>query len=315
MISLLVRRAASVVPILVLLSILVFGLVWATPGDPAVALAGGPQASPALVAEIRESLGLNDPVPTQYGRWLGRAVQGDLGTSLFTKQPVTSAILDRAPVTFSVTGLAFVFAMIIAVPAGFVAATRRGKWQDSLATGVASLGLATPSFLLGLVLVLVFALRLDWFPATGYTKPSEGVFEWLRGLVLPALTLGALLAAESMRQLRAALCEVLEQDFIRTARAAGLRQRAVLFRHASRNAAGPVVTVMGLQAAYLLGGSIIVERLFFLPGLGSMAVEAVFNRDIPVLQGIVLFAGVLVVLVNLAVDLICAWLNPKLRAV
>jgi peptide/nickel transport system permease protein len=205
-------------------------------------------------------------------------------------------------------------ALLIAIPAGILAATRRGTWMDTSATVGASLGLAMPSFWLGAVLVLIFALRLGWLPATGYVPFGDDPVAWLKHLILPALTLGTAAAAETTRQLRASLSDVLQQDYVRTARAVGTRSRVVIGKHAMKNAAMPVVTVLGFQIAFLLGGSVIVEQLFALPGLGGLAIRAVLDRDLPVIQGVVLFTTILVVTINLAVDMLYGWLNPKVRA-
>lgn len=312
MLLLFVRRLMFTVPILVMASFLVFSLVLLVPGDPAITLAGD-NATAEQIEGIRERLGLNDPVWVQYGRWASSAVQGDLGESLFSGRAVTRSIGERLPVTMSLAAVSVVIALVIAIPAGIIAATNRGKWIDSAATVGASLGLAMPSFWLGAVLALVFALRLGWLPATGYVPFGDNPLQWLRHLILPGLTLGTAAAAETTRQLRSSLSDVLQQDYIRTARASGLRGRIIVSKHAMKNAAMPVVTVLGFQIAFLLGGSVIVEQLFALPGLGGLAIRAVIDRDLPVIQGVVLFTTVLVVAINLLVDMLYGWLNPKVR--
>lgn len=313
MLQLLLRRLALTIPIVVLASFLVFGLILLVPGDPAITLAGD-NATEEQIEAIRDRLGLEDPILVQYGRWAGDAVTGDLGDSLYSGRAVTKSIGERLPVTMSLAGLSMVIAVAIAVPAGIIAAVRRGSWVDSTATVGASLGLAMPNFWLGAVLALIFALRLGWLPATGYVPFGEDPVGWLRHLVLPAITLGAAAAAETTRQLRSSLSDVLGQDYIRTARAAGIRSRVVVLKHALKNATMPVITVMGFQVAFLLGGSVIVEQLFALPGLGGLAIRAVLDRDLPVIQGVVLFTTVLVVMINLGVDLLYGWLNPKVRS-
>ena len=313
MLQLLVRRLAFTIPIIVLASFLVFSLLLLVPGDPAITLAGD-NATEAQIEAIRQQLGLDDPVFVQYGRWAGAAVQGDFGDSLYSGRSVTKSIGERLPVTLSLAAISIVIALAIAIPAGIIAATRRGTWIDTAATMGASLGLAMPSFWLGAVLALVFALRLRWLPATGYVPFSESPVDWLRHLILPGLTLGAATAAETTRQLRSSLSDVLGQDYVRTARAAGIRSRTVVLKHSMKNAAMPVVTVLGFQVAFLLGGSVIVEQLFALPGLGGLAIRAVLDRDIPVIQGVVLFTTVLVVGINLLVDLLYGYLNPKVRS-
>lgn len=313
MLALLVRRLLFVVPILVLVSFCVFGMVLLVPGDPAITLAGD-NATEEQIEIIRDRLGLDDPIWVQYGRWASDAVRGDLGDSLYSGRPVTRSIAERLPVTVSLAALSVVIALAIAVPAGILAATNRGRWLDSAATVGASLGLAMPSFWLGLVLLLVFALRLGWLPATGYVPLEANPTEWLRHLLLPAITLGTAAAAETTRQLRSSLSDVLGEDYVRTARAKGLRGRAVVFKHSLKNAAIPVITVLGFQIAFLLGGSVIVEQIFALPGLGGLAIRAVLDRDLPIIQGVVMLAAVMVISVNLVVDLLYGWLNPKVRA-
>ncbi|MCB9394975.1 MAG: ABC transporter permease [Acidimicrobiaceae bacterium] len=313
MVQLFFRRLAMTVPILVLASFLVFGLVLLVPGDPAITLAGD-NATEEQIQVIRDRLGLDDPIHVQYGRWASAAVQGDLGDSLFSGRSVTKSIGERLPVTVSLAAVSVLIALMIAIPAGLLSATRRGTWLDTTATVGASLGLAMPSFWLGAVLALIFALSLGWLPATGYVPLTENPFEWFRHLVLPGLTLGTSAAAETTRQLRASLGDVLQQDYVRTARAVGLRSRVVVLKHGMKNAAMPVVTVLGFQVAFLLGGSVIVEQLFALPGLGGLAIRAVLDRDLPVIQGVVLFTTALVVSINLLVDLMYGWLNPKVRA-
>lgn len=313
MLRLVTRRIAFVLPILLLVSIMVFGLVHLVPGDPATTLAGD-SPTKEQVEDIRRSLGLDDPLWTQYGRWVGGAAHGDFGESLYSGRDVRDSIIERLPVTLSVAGLSIVVALVIAIPAGIVAATRRNRWPDTAATVGATLGLAMPSFFLGLLLVLVFAIKLEWLPATGYVGLTDDPVQWLRHMILPALTLGAAVAAETTRQLRSSMIDVLDQDYIRTARAKGLRARTVLTRHSLRNAAGPVITVMGFQIAFLLGGSVIVEQIFALPGLGTLSVDAVLNRDLPVIQAVVLFTAMIVIVINLIVDVAYGWINPRVRA-
>ncbi|MCF7550524.1 ABC transporter permease [Pseudonocardia sp. WMMC193] len=301
-----------IVPLLFLVSLGVFALVLMIPGDPAITIAGE-NATEAQIEATRERLGLNDPLLVQYAGWAGNALTGDLGSSLFSNESVVGAIAGRFPVTLSVTFAAMVIALLIAVPAGIVAALRRGRWQDRAATLFASVGISLPNFWVGILLIMAFALAFPIFPAVGYTPLSEGVGPWVVGLVLPGITLGTTLAAEITRQLRGSLSDTLQKDFIRTARANGLRPGAVIGRHGLKNAAVPVVTVLGFQIGFLLGGSVIVERVFGLPGLGDLAIRAVLQRDIPMIQGIVVVAALIVMLVNLVVDLSYGWLNPKVR--
>ncbi|MCW0214600.1 MAG: ABC transporter permease [Pseudonocardia sp.] len=306
------RRVLMIVPLLFLVSLGVFALVLLIPGDPAITISGE-NATEAQIDATRERLGLNDPVLVQYAAWAGNALTGDLGSSLFSNESVSGAIMGRFPVTVAVTIAAMIVALLIAVPAGIIAALRRGHWQDRGATLFASVGISLPNFWVGILLIMAFALAVPIFPAVGYTPITEGVGEWARGLVLPGLTLGMAVAAEITRQLRGSLSDVMQQDFIRTARANGLRGRAVIAKHGLKNAAVPVVTVIGFQIGFLLGGSVIVERVFGLPGLGDLAIRSVLQRDIPMIQGIVVVTALIVMLVNLVVDLSYGWLNPKVR--
>ena len=306
-------RLLGAVPVLIIVSTLVFLLTFLIPGDPAFTIAGE-SASPEQIEQTRERLGLNDSVLEQFGTWVGSALQGDLGTSLFSSQSVVAAILDRAPVTILLTLGALLVATLIGVPAGILAAVRRGSSADKAVTLGTSLGVATPNYFLGLMLVLVFALRVPLFPATGYVPLADGVVPWFQHLVLPCVTLGLSAAAVVTRQLRSSLSGVLALDYVKMARAKGMRGRVVVGKHALKNALVPVVTVLGTQMAFLLGGTVLIEQIFGLPGIGSLAFNAVTTRDIPMIQGVVLFSAVLVLLVNLVVDISYGWLNPKVRA-
>ncbi len=313
MLGLVVRRLLALVPLLFLVSLMVFSLVMLVPGDPAVTIAGE-NATEAQIDATRERLGLNDPVIEQYGRWVGNAVQGDLGQSLFSSQSVSDSIWTRFPTTFSLTLGAVLVALVIGIPTGIIAAMRQGSWIDRLATLGATGGVAIPNYVLGLLLILFFAIWRSWLPATGYVPFTESPGEWLRHLVLPAITLGTAGAAVVARQLRSSLQEVLQQDYVRTASAKGLRRSSVVMKHGLKNAAIPVVTVLGVQVSFLLGGTVIVEVIFGIPGLGQLAISAVQERDIPLIQGIVVATTVIVVAVNLAVDLVYGYLNPRVRS-
>jgi peptide/nickel transport system permease protein len=313
MAQLVIRRLLALIPMVFLVSLMVFALVLLIPGDPAITISGE-NASAAQIQATRERLGLDDPVLVQYGRWAGNAVQGDLGTSLFSSRSVSSAISERFPVTLTLTVAALIVALLIAIPAGVIAAMNRGTWIDRLATMGASAGVAMPSFWVGLVLIILFAIWNPWLPALGYVSLRDDPGDALKHLILPSITLGMAASAETTRQLRSALSDVLHQDYIRTARAKGLRGRAVIVRHALKNAAVPVITVIGLQVSVLLGGSVITEQVFGIPGLGQLAISAVLQRDIPMIQGIVVVTTIVVLVVNLLVDLSYGWLNPKVRA-
>jgi peptide/nickel transport system permease protein len=305
-------RLLTTVPVLILVTFVVFGLVLLIPGDPAVTIAG-PDATVEQVAAVRERLGLDRPIVIQYWDWLTGAISGDLGTSLFTSRPVATSIGDGLPVTIALAAMALLISLLIAVPTAIVSALRRGTWIDRIGTVGSSLGIALPSFWLGLVFVLIFSLGLGWLPATGYVPIEDDPGEWLAHILLPALTLGIAGAAESARQLRGSIIGVLQQDYIRTARAKGLRSRMVIGKHVMKNAGVPLVTVLGLQITALLGGAVLVEQIFGVPGIGQIAINAVTTRDIPVIQGIVLVAVLVAVVSNLLVDLAYGYLNPKVR--
>lgn len=312
MLRLITWRVLSTIPLLFVVSLIVFALILLVPGDPAVSLAGE-NATPEQVEETRERLGLNDPVVVQYGRWAGGLLRGDLGESLFRSQTVIDAISARLPVTLSLAGLAVLVGLVVSLPAGLLAGTRAGSASDRVITLLTSFGVAIPNFWLGLVLLLVFAIWNPWLPATGFVPLEQDPVEWLRHMILPAVTLGVATAAETTRQLRSATVDVLNQDHVRTAQAKGLRPRSVVGKHVMKNAAVPVVTVLGLQVNYLLGGAIIVEQVFGLPGIGQLAINAVFQRDLPMIQGIVVMAVVVAVVVNLLVDISYGYFNPKVR--
>lgn len=313
MLQLFARRVVISLPILVLVSLVVFLMLHVTPGDPAREVAGGMEATQEQVDAARERLGLDEPIVTQYASWVGGMLTGDLGTSFLNSQSVTSAIWSRLPITLSLTVGAMFVALVIAVPAGILAALRHGGWVDRTVMIFTASGIAMPSFFIGLLLVLFLALNNNWFPATGYVGFSDDPMLWLKHITLPATTLGIAVSAELARYLRASLRDVLDQDYVRTARAKGMPTYKVVGKHALKNAAIPVVTVMGLQVRFLLGGTIVVEQVFGLQGLGALAVKAVFDRDFPIIQGIAMTTVVIVLLVNLLVDMSYAYLNPRVR--
>lgn len=306
------RRLLAVIPMLFIMSIIVFSLVLVVPGDPAVTLAGD-NATEEQIELIRASLGLDKPVVEQYLDWLGGVVQGDFGTSLLSSRGVAETIWSKLPVSLSLAVSAIVVGLAIGLPAGVIAALRRNRWPDRVSTVGASLGMAMPNFWLGLVLVIVLAVNNPWLPASGYVRISEDPWLWAKHLVLPALTLGTAAAAEITRQLRGSLADVLQQDYVRTADAKGLRRWIVVGKHAAKNASIPVVTVLGLQFSLLLGGTVAVERVFGIPGLGTEVVDAVLAKDLPMIQGIVFFTTFAVIVVNLLVDIAYGFLNPRVR--
>ena len=312
MFKLIVQRLMALVPLLFIVSVLTFSFTSLLPSDP-VDLIIGDLGTQEQYDMVRERLGLNEPVVLRYVEWLGRAVQGDLGTSFFNSVSVTGAVMQRLPVTLSLTVVSALIAVVVGVGAGIAAALRPRSWIDRLATLGATIGQAIPNFWFGLVMVAVFAVNLRWFPATGFTPISASPWDWLRSVTLPALALGLSSSAAITRQVRSAMVGVLQQDYIRAARAQGLSARRVVFRHALTNAMVPVVAVLSFQITVLLGGALIVEQVFAINGLGTLAITAVRRQDIPMIQGLVLVMVALVVIVQLATDVVYGLLNPKAR--
>jgi peptide/nickel transport system permease protein len=312
MIEFLVRRAFISAVTLLIISLIVFTGVRLIPGDPARVL-GGTDADAAGLEEIREKYGLKDPIAVQYVRWLGLALRGDLGESIRTRTSVAWTVAIKAPITLELAALSLLVAVAIAIPAGVVAAVRRNTVWDVLASGVSLCGVSVPNFWLGIMLILLVSVRFGWLPASGFVPLGEDVIGNLKRMVMPALVLGTGLAAVLMRQTRNAMIEVLSADYVRTARAKGLAQRAVVVRHALRNGLIPVVTILGLQMGALMGGAVVTEQIFVLPGFGRLIVEAVFTRDYPVVQGVVLITASSYVLINLLVDVSYTVLNPRIR--
>ena len=312
MFKLIVQRLMALVPLLFIVSVLTFSFTSLLPSDP-VDLIIGDLGTQEQYDMVRERLGLNEPVVLRYVEWLGRAVQGDLGTSFFNSVSVTGAVMQRLPVTLSLTVVSALIAVVVGVGAGIAAALRPRSWIDRLATLGATIGQAIPNFWFGLVMVAVFAVNLRWFPATGFTPISASPWDWLRSVTLPALALGLSSSAAIARQVRSAMVGVLQQDYIRAARAQGLSARRVVFKHALTNAMVPVVAVLSFQITVLLGGALIVEQVFAINGLGTLAITAVRRQDIPMIQGLVLVMVALVVIVQLATDVVYGLLNPKAR--
>ncbi|MGO4738154.1 ABC transporter permease [Bosea sp. 2KB_26] len=312
MLAFIVRRIITTIPVMAFVALFVFSLLYIAPGDPAAVIAGD-QATPADVEKIRLSLGLDRPYLIRFGEWLFRVLQGDLGTSIFTSLPVTQLISQRIEPTVSLMVLTLIFAVVIAVPMGVIAAWKAGTWVDKSAMAFAVLGFSIPVFVVGYLLAYVFALKLDWLPVQGYTPLSEGLWPWFRNLILPSVTLGLVYIALIARITRATMLEVLQQDYIRTARSKGLGQRSVLFLHALKNAAIPIVTIIGIGIALLIGGAVVTESVFAIPGLGRLTVDAILRRDYPVIQGVVLMFSFVYVLVNLIIDLVYTLLDPRIR--
>ena len=290
----------------------VFLLLYLTPGDPAAILAGD-AATSEDIRKIREKLGLDDPFLDRFGQWLGRLVRGDLGVSIFTNLPVTHLIGQRIEPTLSLTFCTLVISVLVAVPLGVVAAARAGSWLDRAVMAFSVAGFSVPVFVLAYVLIMVFSIELEWLPVQGYRPISEGLWEWARHLILPSIALGTVYIALIARMTRAAMLDVLAQDYIRTAQAKGLAPPAVLIRHALKNAAVPIATVVGIGIALLIGGAIVTETVFALPGIGRLTVDAILRRDYPIIQGVVLIFSAAYVLINLAVDLSYMFFDPRIR--
>jgi peptide/nickel transport system permease protein len=307
-----VRRAGAAVIVLFLGSVLIFFGIRALPGDPAVVL-GGQEASPQAVEAIRHDYGLDRPLPVQYVDYVDHALHGDLGRSTQDKLPVAHIIIERLPITFELTALAMIVAVVIGVLAGIVSAVRRGRFADYMATGFGLVGLSVPHFWLGLLAILLFSVTLGWLPASGYVPFTQDPAGNLQRMLLPALVLGTGFAAVLMRQTRSAMLGALSADYVRTARSKGLAEGRVIGLHALRNSLTTVVTVLGLQVGVLISGAVVTEQIFVIPGFGKLTVDAVSTRNYPVIQAIVLVTVVAYVLVNLGVDILYAVLNPRVR--
>jgi peptide/nickel transport system permease protein len=307
------RRLAAMVPLLVLITIGVYALVLLIPGDPARTLAGGLHAQPAEIARIRHQLHLDQSFFAQYWSWLTHALRGDLGTSLFQHESVASAIRSRFPLTLSLALGGLVVSILIGLPIGILAGTRPGKVTDRSATVVSSAGIAIPDFWLAIILALIFAVKLHLLPDLGYVGLTRSPWGWFQHLLLPWFALGVAGGATLARQVRGEMIDVLDQDYIRTARSVGIPERQVIRRLALKNALTPAITIVGIQFAFLLGGTVIIEQIFSIPGLGSLMLQAIDTKDLPIIQGVVLLTAVIFVVVNLVVDIGYGILNPKVR--
>ena len=312
MLPYLLRRLLATLPVMFIVALFVFSLLYIAPGDPAAILAGD-QATIADVERIRETLGLDRPFLVRFVEWLTQIVRADFGTSIFTNQPVSTLIAQRLEPTFSIMGLTILIAVIVAVPMGVLAAWRQGGIVDQALMVLAVMGFSIPVFVVGYLLAYLFAIVLEWLPVQGYVPLTDGLGLWLKGILLPSVALSFIYIALIARVTRASMLEVLEQDYIRTARAKGLNERTVLFVHALKNAAVPIVTVIGLGVALLIGGAVVTESVFAIPGLGRLTVDAILQRDYPVLQAIVLLFSFVFVIVNLGVDLVYILLDPRVR--
>lgn len=305
------RRILIAIPTVILISIFVFTLQHLLPGDPILVMAGE-ERDPAVIEALREKYRMNDPVPVQYLAWAGAALQGDLGISLRTQQPVLELIGEKLPVTIQLAVMALIIAILIGIPAGVLSAYKKGTWIDWLANIVALSGLSVPNFWLGIMLILLVSVKLGWLPASGYMPLSEDPVQSIKVMLMPAFVLGTAIAATLMRHTRSAMLSVLKSDYVRTARAKGLRERVVLVKHALRNALVPVVTVITLLFGELLAGAVLTEQIFTIPGFGKLVVDAVFNRDYAVVQGIVLCTGIAFIAMNILADAAYRVLNPRM---
>ncbi|MFM9923727.1 ABC transporter permease [Variovorax sp. H27-G14] len=312
MLNFLLRRGLATVPVLLIVAVIVFLLLRMTPGDPAAAIAGD-AASALDIERIRAQLGLNDSILVQFVTWLGHVVRGDLGYSFFYKLSVTQLIGQRLEPTLSVAAVTVVLTVLIAVPLGVLAASRRGGRLDRFIMGASVLGFSVPVFVAGYLMIWLFSMKLGWLPSQGYSRMADGVGPWLRNLVLPCITLAVMYAALIARVTRAAVSEALTEDYVRTARAKGISEWRMLMRHALANAAVPIATIIGLSVAGLIGGVVVTETIYAIPGLGQLTVDAVLSRDYPLIQGITLFFSLVYVVVNLLVDLSYLLLDPRIR--
>ena len=309
----LIRRVAAIVPTLLFVSILIFGLQQLLPGDPAMVLAGE-ERDPAVIAHLRETMHLDQPFPVRYLYWLRGVVHGDLGESLRMQQPVGALIAAKLPVTLELACIAIVIALAIGIPAGVVSAVRRGTAWDYGANVVALWGLSTPNFWLGIMLIFLFSVQLGWLPPSGYVPLTEDWRQSLATTIMPAFVLGNAIAAVLMRHTRSAMLQALNSDYVRTARAKGLLERSVILKHAMRNALTPVITLGALEFGTLLSGAVLTEQIFTIPGFGKLIIDAVFNRDYAVVQGVVLITATTYMTLNFIADVLYVLVNPRLRA-
>ena len=307
-------RIVQVLPTILLVSVLVFALQQLMPGDPAVVLAGEERGDPQVLAQIRAELWLDRSLPVQYLHWIGGVLRGDLGFSWRIRQPVAQLILQKLPVTMQLAGMAFVIALSIGVPMGILSAVFRNRPLDYVANFVGLAGLSTPNFWLGIMLILLVSVQLGWLPPSGYVPLTEDWRQSLATTIMPAFVLGNAISAILMRHTRSAMLTALDQDYVRTARAKGLSEWRVVLRHAFRNALVPVVTLGALELGTLLSGAVLTEQVFSIPGFGKLVVDAVFNRDYPVVQGVVLVTACLYILLNLLADVLYTIINPRMRA-
>ena len=312
MLAYFIKRLAAVIPTIFLVSIIIFCLQQLLPGDPAVVLAGEDQ-DPNVVAYLHQKMHLDAPLPVRYGYWIGDVMHGDLGESMRIHSPVLDLIKEKMPVTAELAALSMFIALIIGIPAGIVSAVAKNSVWDYLANAIALWGLSTPNFWLGILMILLFSVNLGWLPASGYVSPFEDLRGNLAAMIMPAFVLGNAIAAVLMRHTRSAMLQVLSADYVRTARAKGLNERTVVLKHALRNALTPIITLGALEFGSLLSGAVLTEQVFSIPGFGKLIVDAVFNRDYAVVQGVVLFTSTVYIMLNLLADFAYFFVNPRLR--
>ncbi|AXI52582.1 MULTISPECIES: ABC transporter permease [Sulfitobacter] len=306
------KRILATIPVMVIVAIFVFLLLRLTPGDPAAILAGD-AATPAQLERIRDSLGLNDPLLVQFGTWMGQLLRGDLGTSLLSNTSVAGMIGDRLGPTLNIALMTIVISVALAVPMGVIAAWRHRSWVDFLVMSFSVLGFSVPVFVIGYILIQIFAIDLKWVPVQGYKSPTDGIGPFFSRAILPSLTLATIYIALIARMTRASMLEVLGEDYIRTARAKGVRENVVLFRHALRNAAVPILTIIGTGFALLISGVVVTESVFNIPGIGRLTVDAILARDYPVIQAMILLTAGIYVTVNLLIDISYSFFDPRIR--
>ncbi|MGQ0522973.1 MAG: ABC transporter permease [Betaproteobacteria bacterium] len=312
MLAYVIRRFIATIVVMAVVAFAVFLLLYLTPGDPAAILAGD-AATSEDIRRIREKLGLDEPFLVRFGGWVWALLHGDLGTSIFTNLPVTHLISQRIEPTLALTTCTLVVAILVAVPLGVIAAARAGSWIDRAVMAFSVLGFSVPVFVLAYILILVFSIELDWLPVQGYRSIQEGLWPWLRHLILPSIALGTVYIALIARITRASMLDVLTQDYIRTAQAKGIAPSGVLVGHALKNAAVPIMTIIGIGIALLIGGAIVTETVFAIPGIGRLTVDAILRRDYPIIQGVILIFSAAYVLINLAVDLSYMLFDPRIR--
>lgn len=312
MLTYFLKRVAALVPTVFFVTVIIFGLQQLLPGDAALILAGEDQ-DPQVIAYLQKKMHLDEPLPVRYAYWIGGVLQGDLGESLRIQQPVLDLIKEKLPVTLQLASMAMLVSLLIGVPAGVISAVAKDSVWDYLANILALWGLSTPNFWLGILMILLFSVSLGWLPASGYVSPFEDLSANLAAMVMPAFVLGGGMAAVLMRHTRSAMLQVLGSDYVRTARAKGLNERAVVLKHALRNALTPIITLGALEFGTLLSGAVLTEQVFSIPGFGKLIVDAVFNRDYSVVQGVVLFTSSVYIVLNLLADMAYFFVNPRLR--